>query len=321
MLALLSLTLLAGCAHVRPARLALEEDERPEEKQARETVAASGCPAAVPLLFPGIAEACLGRPAEGAALASLGAAELATGVAVAAKNGLTHPGAAVPLTAFQDLWIASASEWALEHQRAARARFVPPERLLELTAAPFSPEVVRLPEVWLGLVGMVAADLLVTRLLAGPAAFDFSLAGQPPNLFGTAFQPLPGGALAGAVGVSLFTHVAIAEEAFFRGYVQSSLARALGETPGWLWGSALFGATHSLNALFLPDSERLIYLAVYVPFITLLGGYLGFVYRHNGYSLAPPVALHFWYDLAVSALGYAQDPQHNPLSATVSFGW
>src|SRR5207245_7144613 len=110
---------------------------------------------------------------------------LATGADVAAftPEGFSHPGAGVALTAFQDLWVASTTEWALERQRASRARFAPPERVRELLPAPFSPDVLRHPEVWLGLVGMVGADLLVTRALAGPSAFDLSHVGEPPNVF------------------------------------------------------------------------------------------------------------------------------------------
>jgi membrane protease YdiL (CAAX protease family) len=175
--------------------------------------------------------------------------------------------------------------------------------------------------VWLGLVGMVGADLLVTRILGGPAVFDLSHVGERPNIFGQSFDPWAGAALGLGVGGALFIHVAIAEESFFRGWLQSSLARSLGETPGWLIASALFGLTHSLNALTITPEDRPIYLGVFVPFITVLGGYLGWVYRSLGYSLAPSVALHFWYDLAVSAVAFALDPQDNPLSASVRFGF
>jgi len=253
---------------------------------------------------------------------ALGASELAVGGGVALSGGgATHPGVAVPLTAFQDLWVASVTEWDLERQRAARSRFTPPERLPELLPAPFSPDVLRHPEVWLGLLGMVGADLLVARAVGGPGAFDLSHVGERPNLFGRTFDPWAGGALAGGVGVALFEHVAIAEETFFRGWLQSGLSRALGETPGWLLASVIFGAAHSLNALTMEPQDRLVYLTVYMPFITVLGGYLGFVYQRLGYSLAPTVALHFWYDLAVSAVAFALDPANNALSASVRFGF
>ncbi|HEY8209365.1 MAG TPA: CPBP family intramembrane glutamic endopeptidase [Myxococcaceae bacterium] len=299
-------------------------DDLPEtgaEAAARQAVAQDECHPVLPFLFPGAAQLCLGRPAEGAAVVSLGAAELATGVAVAASSGISHPAAGATLTAFQDLWVASATEWALEHQRAGRARLVPPERISDLLPAPFSPDVLRHPEVWLGLLGMVGADLLVVRLLGGPGVFDPSHVGEPPNVFGRSFDPWTGNALGLGVGGALFMHVAIAEESFFRGWLQSSLSRALGETPGWLIASVLFGATHSLNVLALPPEDRPIYLGVFVPFITVLGGYLGWVYRNLGYSLAPAVALHFWYDLAVSGVAFALDPQHNPISASIRLGF
>lgn len=313
--------LLSACVHVRPARLTEAEPPSEVELDAARRVEANPCGRILPILFPGAPQACLGRLEEGAALASLGAAELATAVGVASQNGLTHSGSAVPLTAFQDVWVGSVMDWGLEHQRAHRLRLVPPERLPELALAPFSPDVLLRTEVWLGLIGMLGANLLVTYLVDGPPAFDFSRAGQPPNLFGRSFSPVPGGALAGGIGVALFGHVAIAEEAFFRGWLQSGLSRLLGETPGWIVGSLIFGATHSLNAISLPDDQRLPYLAIYVPLITALGGYLGFVYQRLGYSLAPSVALHFWYNLLLGAFGYALDPTRNPLSATVRLGF
>jgi membrane protease YdiL (CAAX protease family) len=165
----------------------------------------------------------------------------------------------------------------------------------------------------------VGADLLVTRLVGGP--FDLSHLGERPNVFGGTFDPWTGGALAGGVSATLFEHVAIGEETFFRGWVQSGLARALGEIPGWLLGSFIFGAAHSFNALVMPAADRPLYLAVYVPFITVAGSYLGFVYQRFGYSLAPSVALHFWYDLVVSAIAFALDPANNALSASVRLGF
>jgi hypothetical protein len=54
------------------------------------------------------------------------------------------------------------------------------------------------------------------------------------------------------------------------------------------------------------------------PRIPAAGGYLGLVYRWHDYSLAPPVALHFWYDFLLSAIGFALDPQDSILSARVS---
>jgi membrane protease YdiL (CAAX protease family) len=122
--------------------------------------------------------------------------------------------------------------------------------------------------------------------------------------------------VAAAIGVVLFEQVALAEEMTFRGVLQSSLARSLGETPGWLSASLLFGVIHSTNVVFLEGSQRLTYLAVGVPFITLLGTYLGLAYRSSGYSLAPSVAIHFWYDLLLEAAAFVADPKNSPLAVT-----
>ena len=98
--------------------------------------------------------------------------------------------------------------------------------------------------------------------------------------------------------------------------MQSSLARGSGETRGWIYGSLAFGLVHSSNVLFMPADQRLSYLAVGVPFITLLGSYLGLAYRWSDYSLAPPVAIHFWYDFLVEAAGFVADPKNSPLAVT-----
>ena len=116
-----------------------------------------------------------------------------------------------------------------------------------------------------------------------------------------------------------FEHVAIAEETVFRGEVQSSLARSLGETDGWLWGSLVFGGVHALNALFISSGDRVRHLTTSVPFITVAGSWLGLSYRWHRYSLAPSVAEHFWYNTVQSAVFFVLDPQHSPLSASVAF--
>jgi hypothetical protein len=50
----------------------------------------------------------------------------------------------------------------------------------------------------------------------------------------------------------------------------------------------------------------------------VLGGYLGLSYRWHGYGLAAPVAIHFWYDLLISAASFAMDPRHNQLSGSIA---
>jgi membrane protease YdiL (CAAX protease family) len=310
---------LAACGPaIRHARLSSSDPPSARELDAAERIAASPCSVGLHWLFPGIAQACLGRPYDAAVLATLGASELATGIAVGIANhqGLDHPGAALPLVAVQDLWIYSAYDADIELDRASRKLYAPQDTLGELAIAPFNLRVLSQTDVWAGILGVTALGIGVSLLV--DESFDTTHAGERPNLFGRTFSRPIGYPVAGAVGIGLFEHVAIAEETVFRGDIQSSLARSTGETSAWLWGSAIFGGFHALNALFLPSDQRLEYLAIGVPFITLIGTWFGASYRHHGYSLAPSVAEHFWYDLLESTFFFALDPQHSPLSAGVT---
>jgi membrane protease YdiL (CAAX protease family) len=269
--------------------------------EARQRVTSAHCTRAEALL-PGLIQICRGRAEEGAVLAGLGAAELGAGVTFAAMNGIDSSSGGVPLLAFGDLLTASVMDAALESQRAARLRFVPQESLSELARAPFSGEVLKRPEVWGGIAGTLAAGLFVSRIVDGPV--DTSNFGKRPVLFGHTVQSAAGYPLAGAVGAALFEHVAVAEESTFRGLLQSGWARTQGETAGWIYGSLSFGLLHSTNVFFMDPSQRLSYLAVGVPFITVR------------YSLAPSVAIHFWYDFLLEAVSFAADPKNSPLAVT-----
>jgi membrane protease YdiL (CAAX protease family) len=241
---------------------------------------------------------------------------LGTGIAAGATSGFGSAAAEVPLLAFGDLLTASVMDAALENQRAAQLPFVPQESLSELARAPFSGEVLSRPAVWGGIAVSLAAGLLVSRIVDGPLSTRSS--GKRPVLFGHTLNSSVGYPLAGAIGVTLFEHVAIAEESAFRGLLQSSWARSEGETRGWVYGSLAFGLLHSTNVLFMDSSQRLSYLALGVPFLTVLGSYLGLAYRWSGYSLAPSVAIHFWYDFLLEAISFAADPKNSPLAMTWS---
>jgi len=299
---------------MRQARVTREEPDSEREVESRRRVIDDECSSRARILWPGVAQLCRGRTGEGAFMLGLGAAELGTGIAAGVGSGFGSAAAGVPLLAFGDLLTASALDVVLESQRAARYRFVPQESLGELARAPFSAEVLSKPSVWAGILGTLAAGVLVSRIVDGPV--DTSNFGKRPVLFGHELNSAVGYPLAGAIGVGLFEHVAIAEESVFRGLLQSGWARSSGETPGWIYGSLAFGAVHASNILFMDSSQRVTYLAVGVPFITVLGSYLGLAYRWSGYSLAPSVAIHFWYDFLLEAYGFATDPKHSPLAVT-----
>ncbi len=307
-----------ACAPVmHSARIRWDEPPSERETESRERVVASPCATRAGVLLPGYVQLCRGRTGDGAFLAGLGLAELGTGLAAGAAGGFDKPAAEVPLLAFGDLLTASVMDAVLESQRAANLRFVPQESLSELARAPFSLEVLSRPPVWAGILGSLAAGLAISRILDGP--IDTQNFGHRPVLFGQTMNSSVGYPLAGAIGVGLFEHVAIAEESAFRGLLQSGWARSQGEDRGWIYGSLAFGVVHASNILFMDSSQRVKYLAVGVPFITVLGSYLGLIYRGSDYSLASPVAVHFWYDFLLEAVSFITDPKNSPLALTFAF--
>jgi membrane protease YdiL (CAAX protease family) len=316
-LALLGMLVACGPA-IREARMSPSEPASERELDAAKRMAAPRCNPALRWVFPGIGQACVGKPADAAVVAALGIGELATGIGVATgtSQGIDHPGAAVPLLALEDTWLYSIVDVDLDLQRAQRLLYVPQDTLGELALAPFNLRVLAKPDVALGILGMTVLGIGVSVLV--DETLDTTHLGERPNLFGRQFSRRVGYPLAGGVGIGVFEHVAIAEETAFRGDIQSTFARELGETQGWIWGSIIFGGVHAFNALLLPSDQRLSYLAIGVPFITVLGSYLGMSYRWHNYSLAPSVAEHFWYDFLESAFFFMLDPQHSPLSANIS---
>ncbi|MEM9493794.1 MAG: CPBP family intramembrane glutamic endopeptidase, partial [Myxococcota bacterium] len=248
--------------------------------------------------------------------AAAGAAELATIIAVGESAGYDHPGAALALIGLQDVLVYGYVDVRIERSLAARELYAPQDSLGDLLAAPFNRRVLARSDVWAGTLILVAAGVGASLLLDGGDIERDEIASRP-NVFGHEFHPGLGYPLGlGAFGL-LFSHVAVAEEALFRGELQSAIARTRSPEAGWLWASLLFGATHSLNALFLPADERTRYLLLGVPFITAVGSYIGHTYRRSEYSLAVPVAIHFWYDVLLSATFFALDPKNSPLSAGV----
>ena len=289
------------------------QDAPPSDREAEASIRVASCPPSPALLFPGLFQSCRGRTTEGTVLSALAVAELGATVTGAAASGLSTPAAGIPLLALSDLFTISVFDLVLESQRAQRLALVPQESLTELAAAPFSGQVLSAPVVWGGIAGSLAAGILVSALVDG---IDTRNLGRRPVLFGREMNSAVGYPLGIAIGMGLFEHVALAEEMAFRGVLQSGLSRSYGESAGWMYSSLVFGLLHASNIVFLDRSQRLAYLVIGVPFITLLGSYLGLAYRSSGYSLAPSVAIHFWYDFLLSAAFFVADPRNSPLAVT-----
>jgi membrane protease YdiL (CAAX protease family) len=286
----------------------------------RETEAAArfadrSCRPPLAAFYPGLGHLSCGKPSEGKALVAAGTLELAGALAGGIARGADSAAAQLPLLAFSDLLVASTFDLILDSQRGERLVYTPSEELPDLLGAPFDPRVLRDPLVWGGIAGSLAAGLLVSRIVDGPINTDGL--GREPVIFGARMHDAVGYPLAGALGTALFVQVAVAEEMAFRGVLQSGWARSSGETAGWAYASAAFGLVHAGNLPFIERGNRLKYLYAGVPFITLLGSYLGLAYRYGGYRLSRPVAVHFWYDFLLEAIGFAGDPKHSPLSAGI----
>ena len=312
----------AACGPAIPrARLADSEPPSRAEVASKRRIHEARCTTSSALFFPGVGQWCQRRNAEAAALSAIAVAEISTATVVAIERdegleGLSHPAGALPLLSLQNLWAYGYADSVFEEQRARRLKYVPHDTMDELALAPFNVEVMSQTDVWLGLLVSLGAGIGVSLLV--DENIDTDNVGKDPNLFGRTVNRSVGYPAAGAVGIGLFEHVAIGEEALFRGLIQSQMARETNPTEGWVGGSLVFGVAHAPNALALPSEDRLSYLAIGVPFITVLGSYLGLSYRWHDYSLAPPVAIHFWYDLLLSATFFALDPQDSPISARVT---
>ncbi len=294
-LILLAWIVVAAAQPLRPARTSATEPPLPEELEAAEQL--RKCRVRRFMTYvPGSWSACMGRKAEGAALAALTGTQLAAGVAVLAADPPTREelglfdnghltfllGATLPL-------VYESGRATLDLQRARRLPYVPRDTTGELFRAPFRPRVLARPDVAIG-----------TLVLAGGAVALNAALGEPvrpmlgsPNVLGARPPPDLGYPALTLLHGGLMMQVATAEEIWFRGIVQSGLTRKTNPTSGWLLGSLVFGAVHVANLPFIPRAERPRYLAAAVPYITVAGSWLGLTYRWSGYSLAPPVAVHF----------------------------
>jgi hypothetical protein len=91
--------------------------------------------------------------------------------------------------------------------------------------------------------------------------------------------------------------VALGEEAFFRGILNNSFHHQFGPWWGTAASSVGFGLAHSGAGL-----------SANAGVATAYGVYLGWLHQHNDYRLGENVAVHFWWNVLVSAAALRHDP-------------
>jgi membrane protease YdiL (CAAX protease family) len=265
----------------------------------------------------------------GAAGALLGAALLVQDQTPVDDSGGHPDGRAMPLEmAIQELWFygifASYRDARLARDDAGARYPVAREHLTEMVIAPFNPHVLKSPYVWAGLPVLIGAavgyGVLVSHFVSidnGPPTRSL---GDPGGVrfFGHHYGTAAGFALGSGYNATLYDMVAVGEESLFRGVVQSGLSEtSLGLWGGWAVGSAIFGGIHAFN--FIGEEQGFKTAAVAVPYITLTGSYLGYVFIKKDFSLLTGVAIHFWYDFALATIDFIADPDHQPFVARVAF--
>lgn len=307
-----------GCAApIAEARTTPDAPPLPREVAADSAVENQRCSPRWGLLLPGVGQLCRGHTEEGSVLLGLTALELTAAAIAVDRYGFTLRESAVmvPVIGLQDLWLYAQEMILIEEGRALRKPFTPQDNMAELARAPFNPRVIGRPHVLGSILGATAAGVGIGYLLDDG---DARPSGEDVNYFGRHLDPLVGYPAAGLTFGALYTHVALAEEAAFRGGVQSRLARKYGETTGWALASLYFGAVHVPNAfLFTEGDVRRDYLLIGVPFISAVGGLVGLNYRWADYSLTAPVAVHFWYNFLISAVELVRNPETSMLSASI----
>lgn len=178
--------------------------------------------------------------------------------------------------------------------------FMPREDLKSLYAAPFQWSIIKKAEVWGALLGTLGLGVTLAYFINGEAA--------TARVNAPYIEPL--GALPIAVG----------EESFFRGFLQTSFIETLSPWGAIAVSSMVFGAAHIPNAFQLDSHERKRYYAFGLPFITGLGAYMGWLTYKNR-SLKESVALHAWYDFVVMSAGVLASQAAIRKETYVSHSW
>lgn len=153
------------------------------------------------------------------------------------------------------------------------------ETLQDLLAAPFQSQYVLDPHVLVPLVVLAAMSAQNTRDMTGSPVtlVNDRFMTDGTREFLTVYQSMNAG---------------VAEEAFFRGYLNDMASRRFGPWGGGFISGTIFGLAHTANGV--PVSAVLPQ--------TIMGYYFAYLQNLNDGDIRPGIALHFWWDVIVFAL-------------------
>lgn len=268
-------------------------------------------------LLPGGGHFAMGETGTGIAYAASTAVFLLGGAALQDRNeelGRDEDEVNTPSIVGEKIWEMSLfTTWRSSLQRRygmdARSLGIDDTSATDLWLARFKWDNFSDPFVLAALGAGIAGALIGTTDIDGRGRFDdvdeVGILGQTVNRDrGSALYTLAAGGISLGAGV--------AEEAIFRGILQTEFERAWGPSRGLWAASAIFGAAHlvGVDGDFQPEA---------VAFTTLGGAYFGWMYQRNGHRLSRPIAAHFWYDFALFMTAYFRDPDDTPLGIKVGF--
>lgn len=149
----------------------------------------------------------------------------------------------------------------------------PRESFAELALAPFQGEYLFRP--------VTLAALLLPLYIALSPRDDGRVLYQPTD--GITPEQIA------AADMGIHFGVAIGEEAFFRGVLNTGLSERLGRWWGLAASSLLFGLSHQGSAGQATAASA-----------TGFGAFLGYLQQENGYDIRQGIAIHFWWNFLVS---------------------
>ncbi len=165
------------------------------------------------------------------------------------------------------------------------------QSILGLSASPFQWKYLKEPDVYIPL--LITAGVSFLDEPQGPSLFKL----RRLNWFGSNVSPTTAGIGSMFLETLGFTLLAIAEEGFFRGVLQTELSERVNPNFGLIASSVLFGLSHyQLQGM------------TYSLRATVAGLYLGWRFKESGYDLRRTIAIHFYIDFMPTIIQLFRDP-------------